>query len=167
MNGLSLNFQGETRIFGPDGKVSVLVNGQPVPKGSWRTQPLAGEPKDNQIRYDINGQAQPPVPVKYSFNPQNQLQAVIPAVANGGADSAPFAFMGFIQIDDAQDIVYQLITPDGAPAQRNVTVYGGLRIDPAHRAGVIQSVQRTATIAAPLLAFAIPGDAEIAPIFTP
>ena len=131
MNGLSLNFQGETRIFGPDGKVSVLQNGQPVPKGSWRSVPLAGEPKDNQIRYDINGQAQPPVPVKYSFNPQNQLQAVIPAAANGGADSAPFAFMGSIQIDDAQDIVYKLINPDGTATQRNVTVYGGLRIDGA------------------------------------
>jgi hypothetical protein len=131
MNGLSLNFQGETRIFGPDGKVSVLQNGQPVPKGSWRSVPLAGEPKDNQIRYDIGGQTQPPVPVKYSFNPQNQLQAVIPAAANGGADSDPFAFMGSIQIDDAQDIVYQLINPDGTAAQRNVTVYGGLSIDPA------------------------------------
>lgn len=137
MNGLSLNFQGETRVFGPDGKVSVLQNGQPVPKGSWRTQPLAGEPKDNQIRYDINGQAQPPVPVKYSFNPQNQLQAVIPAAANGGADSAPFAFMGSIQIDDAQDIVYQLITPDGTAMQRNVTVYGGLSIDSANHNLVI------------------------------
>jgi hypothetical protein len=131
MNGLSLNFQGETRVFGPDGKVSVLVDGQPVPKGTWRTEPLAGEPKDNQIRYDINGQQQPPVPVKYSFNPQNQLQAVVPAAANGGADSAPFAFMGSIQIDDAQDIVYRLIKDDGTPMQRNVTVYGGLSIDAA------------------------------------
>jgi hypothetical protein len=130
MKGLTLNFQGETRVFGPDGKVNVLVNGAPVPKGSWRTQPLAGEPKDNQIRYDINGQAQPPVPVKYRFNPQNQLEAVIPAAANGGADSDPFAFMGSIQIDDAQDIVYQLITDAGAPMQRSVTLYGGLRFDP-------------------------------------
>ena len=126
MNGLSLNFNGETRVFGPDGKV--LVNA--APKGTWRTQPLANEPKDNQIRYDINGQAQPPVPVKYTFNPQNQLQAVIPAAANGGADSAPFTFLGSIQIDDAQDIVYTLITPDGAAMQRNVTLYGGLRFDP-------------------------------------
>lgn len=127
MNGLSLNFQGETRVFGPDGKV--LVNA--TPKGTWRTQPLAGEAKDNQIRYDINGQAQPPVPVRYSFNQQNQLQAVIPAAANGGADSAPFTFLGSIQIDDAHDIVYQLITPDtGASMQRNVTVYGDLRFDP-------------------------------------
>ena len=87
MAGLSLNFQGETRIFGPDGNVSVLESGQPVTKGTWRSVPLTGEPKDNQIRYDINGQAQPPVPVKYSFNAQNQLQAVVPAAANGGAST--------------------------------------------------------------------------------
>lgn len=126
MNGLSLNFQGETRVFGPDG--NVLVNA--VPKGTWSTQPQANEPKDNQIRYDINGQAQPPVPVKYTFNQQNQLQAIIPAAANGGSDSAPFTFLGSIQIDDAHDIVYQLITLDtGAPMQRNVTLYGDLRFD--------------------------------------
>lgn len=127
MNGLSLNFQGETRVFGPDGKV--LVNASP--KGTWRTQPLTGEAKDNQIRYDINGAAQPPVPVKYSFNEQNQLQAVIPAAANGGADSDPFTFLGSIQVDDAHDIVYQLITSDtGASMQRNLTLYGDLRFDP-------------------------------------
>jgi hypothetical protein len=105
----------------------VLVNA--APKGTWRTQPLAGEAKDNQIRYDINGQAQPPVPVRYRFNPQNQLQAVIPAAANGGADSDPFTFLGSIQVDDAQDIVYQLIGPDGTALQRNLTLYGGLRFD--------------------------------------
>ncbi len=132
MNGLSLNFQGETRVFGPDGKVSVLENGNPVPKGSWRSQALATEPKDNQIRYDIGGQAQPPVPVKYQFNPQNQLVAVIPAAANGGADSAPFTFLGSIQVDDANDIVYQLITPAGASAGRSVTLYGGLRFGSNH-----------------------------------
>jgi len=126
MNGLSLNFQGETRVFGPDGKV--LVNA--APKGSWTTQPVAGQPKENKIRYDINGQAQAPVPVTYRFNDQNQLQAVIPAAANGGADSDPFTFLGSIQIDDAQDIVYQLINAtDGSPAQRSVTVYGGLHFD--------------------------------------
>ena len=42
MNGLSLNFDGETRVFGPDGKVSVLENGQAVPKarGEARLSPL-------------------------------------------------------------------------------------------------------------------------------
>ena len=132
MNGLSLKFQNETRVFGPDGKVSVVENGQPVPKGTWRSQALATEPKDNQIRYDINGQAQPPVPVKYTFNAQNQLVAVIPAAANGGADSAPFTFLGSIQVDDANDIVYQLITPEGASMSRNVTLYGGLRFGSNH-----------------------------------
>jgi len=132
MNGLNLNFNGETRVFGPDGKVSVLVNDQPVPKGTWRTVPVGTEPKDNQIRYDIGGQAQPPVPVKYSFNQQNQLQAVIPAAANGGADSAPFAFLGSIQIDDAQDIVYPLINSDGSPTQRSITLYGKLRFGSNH-----------------------------------
>ena len=67
MNGLSLNFQGETRVFGPDGKV--LVNA--APKGSWTTQPVAGQPKENKIRYDINGQAQAPVPV--TFDPYGDL----------------------------------------------------------------------------------------------
>ncbi|HEU4794500.1 MAG TPA: hypothetical protein VFT02_02655, partial [Pyrinomonadaceae bacterium] len=132
MNGLSLNFQGETRLFGPDGKVSVLENGQPVIKGAWRSQALATEPKDNQIRYDINGQAQPPVAVKYQFNPQNQLVAVIPAAANGGADSDPFTFLGSIQVDDANDVVYQLITPEGASMGRSVTLYGGLRFGSNH-----------------------------------
>jgi hypothetical protein len=132
MNGLSLNFQGETRVFGPDGKVSVLENGNPVPKGTWRSQALAAEPKDNQIRYDIGGTDQPPVPVKYQFNPQNQLVAVIPAAANGGADSAPFTFLGSIQVDDANDIVYQLITSAGASAGRSVTLYGGLRFGSNH-----------------------------------
>jgi hypothetical protein len=42
----------------------------------------------------------------------------------------------------------------------------GLPLDPAHRPGVIQSLQRTSAIAAPLLAFAVPGDADIAPVFT-
>lgn len=42
----------------------------------------------------------------------------------------------------------------------------GLRIDPGHRPGVVQSLQRTAAIAAPLLAYPIPGDVEPAPVFT-
>ena len=129
MDGLRLNFQGETRVFGPDGTVAVLTGGQPVPKGKWTSGSPAGQPKDNQIRYDINGQAQSPVAVKYSFNAQNQLQAIVPAAANGGADSDPFAFLGSIQVDDAQDIVYQMINADGSTMQRTVTLYGGLRFD--------------------------------------
>jgi hypothetical protein len=43
----------------------------------------------------------------------------------------------------------------------------GLPIDGAHRVGVVQSLQRTAAIAGPLLAFSIPGGVELAPVFTP
>ncbi len=43
----------------------------------------------------------------------------------------------------------------------------GLRIDPAHRPGVVANLQRTAAVAAPLLAFALPDAAEPAPVFTP
>lgn len=43
----------------------------------------------------------------------------------------------------------------------------GLPIDRAHRPGVVQTLQRTAAIAAPLLAFPLPPDIEPAPIFTP
>jgi hypothetical protein len=43
----------------------------------------------------------------------------------------------------------------------------GLPLDREHRPGVILSLQRTAAVAAPLLAFALPGDTELAPTFTP
>ena len=42
-----------------------------------------------------------------------------------------------------------------------------LPLDPAHRPGVIANLQRAAAIAAPLLAFPLPADTEIAPVFTP
>jgi hypothetical protein len=43
----------------------------------------------------------------------------------------------------------------------------GLHLDPAHRPGVIMTLQRTAAVAAPLLAFALPDEAELAPVFEP
>lgn len=43
----------------------------------------------------------------------------------------------------------------------------GLPIDRAERAGVVKTLIRTAAIASPLLAFAVPADAEIGPVFTP
>lgn len=42
----------------------------------------------------------------------------------------------------------------------------GLPLDPVHRAGVIQQLQRTAALAAPLLAFSLPAGVEPAPTFT-
>jgi hypothetical protein len=43
----------------------------------------------------------------------------------------------------------------------------GLPLDPAHRPGVILSLQRTSAIAAPLLAFPLPGEPDLAPTFAP
>ena len=40
-----------------------------------------------------------------------------------------------------------------------------LPLDPAHRPGVMQNLQRSAAIAAPLLAFTLPASAEPAPTF--
>lgn len=43
----------------------------------------------------------------------------------------------------------------------------GLPLDPAHRLGVVQNLQRSAAIAVPLLAFALPDSTEPAPVFAP
>jgi len=42
-----------------------------------------------------------------------------------------------------------------------------LPLDPAHRPGVIQNLQRAALIATPLLAFELPAETELAPVFVP
>jgi hypothetical protein len=64
-----------------------------------------------------------------------------------------------------------LSLPEGAPAWDGYMDHAaaalGLAIDRAHRAGVVQNLMRTAIIAAPLLAFAVPAEAEIAPVFEP
>ncbi len=42
-----------------------------------------------------------------------------------------------------------------------------LRLDPAHRPGVILNMQRIAEMAALVMAFELPDDAEPAPVFRP
>jgi len=42
----------------------------------------------------------------------------------------------------------------------------GLTLEQAHRAGVVANLERTAAIAAPFLAFALPDEADPAPVFT-
>jgi len=127
MKELQLNAGAQKHIFQPDGKVAVVAtNGSRTVKGSWRTEAQGNETKDSVLRYDINGQAQTPVRVKYDFNEFNQLTAVIPAAANGGADSESCVFLGQILIDDAHDVVYSILTPDGLPGSHKLTVYGDL-----------------------------------------
>ena len=126
MRNLQHNFNGETRLFRADGTVAVLKNGKEVVKGKWRTKAQGSEPQDNAIRYDIDNAPQPPVRVQYSFNEFNQLVAVIPAAANGGAASASCVWLGQIAIDDANDLTYSLLLDEGPTANNDITVYGKL-----------------------------------------
>ena len=130
MDGLQLNVGGQTRVFLPSGDVGVLSNGQTTLKGKWRTTSLADEPKDNQIRYTLDGAAQAAVPVRYSFDGNNQLVAVIPAAANGGSDSSPFAFLGTINIDGTFNLVYALMDAEGNNLSNSITLYGNISVDP-------------------------------------
>jgi hypothetical protein len=122
MNGLILNSNGTNRLFRPDGKVAV---GDKV-KGSWKS---ASEGAANRIQYDFDG-AQAEFDLKFSFNQRNQLLAVVPAAANGGADSEPFTFSGQIVIDDNRDIAYVLLNEAGAETGQKIIVYGELALVP-------------------------------------
>jgi hypothetical protein len=127
MKELQFNAGAQKHIFQPDGKIAVITaNNTRTMKANWRSEAQLNETKESVLRYDIDGQAQTPVPVRYAFNEFNQLTAVIPASANGGADSESCVFLGQILIDDAHDLVYSIITPDGAPTAQKITVYGDL-----------------------------------------
>ena len=127
MKELELKSGATKTVFQPDGKVAVIAaDGTRTLKGSWRSDAKGAEAKESVLRYDIAGAAQPPVPVKYSFNKTNQLTAVIPAAANGGADSEECVFLGQILIDDAHDLIYSVLKPDGTPMGSKITVYGDL-----------------------------------------
>lgn len=124
MKGIEYEVNGAKLIFGADGTVGKVVNGEATAAGSWRSQSAE---RDNQIRYEIQGQAQPAIPCRYRFNSNNQLAAALRKA--DGAFTAEFAFPGFIEVDDGADIVYKLIADDGSAAARNVTVYGALHVD--------------------------------------
>jgi len=127
MKELQFNSGTQKHVFQPDGKLAVLAaNGSRTVKGSWRSEAQGTEPKENVLRYDIDGKAQAPVPVRYGFNEFNQLTATIAAAANGGADSETCVFLGQIVIDDAHDLVYPTLTPEGNLGALKITVYGDL-----------------------------------------
>jgi hypothetical protein len=123
MAGLVLKKGDESRIFSPDGVVTAgTVSAK---RGTWRCGD-AGHP--NALAYEFDGTAAPPVAVRWSFNQKNQLVAVIPAAANGGADSDAFVFPGRIKIDDNRDVVYEVFDDTGEPNGVTLTVYGDLKV---------------------------------------
>lgn len=125
MNGLTLNAAGTNRIFRPDGKVVIAdAAGNATEKGTWGT---VSSPDVNRLHYTFDGEDHE-IDVGYSFNDKNQLVAVIPAAANGGADSAPFTFPGKIVIDDNRDVAYELLSEEGDDTGQTIVVHGQLSL---------------------------------------
>jgi hypothetical protein len=125
MPGLTLNSNGTNRIFRPDGKVVVADDaGTETEHGTWRSD-LSSD--SNRIRYQFDEEEEAEFDVQYSFNGErNQLVAMIPADANGGADSEPFTFQGIINIDDSKDITYVLLDEAGSATENAIFVHGNL-----------------------------------------
>jgi hypothetical protein len=128
MDGLQGTINGQQLTFTPDGNVSAMADGAPAVKGTWQTQ-SSDQASQNKITYTIDNADQTPVPVNYQFNESNQLVAVIPAAANGGADSAPFTFVGTIAIDDNHDVTYSLLDASGNALPTSITVYGDITFE--------------------------------------
>jgi hypothetical protein len=124
MNGLKYEWDGTTLIFGPEGDVAQVVNGQQLTAGHWRSESAEC---DNCIRFDLNGLQQPPIPCKYRFNEFNQLVAALKKP--DGTFTDEFTFIGFIKVDETGAMVFTLITDEGAVMARNVIVYGNLHFD--------------------------------------
>jgi hypothetical protein len=122
MPGLTLSSQGTNRIFRPDGKVVTVAGGAETVTGEWSS---AQRRDANRIHYRFNGE-EAEFDVKYSFNKDNQLVAIIPAAANGGADSPACTFTGRIVIDDNHDVAYELSDEEGEPTGETILVHGEL-----------------------------------------
>jgi hypothetical protein len=70
------------------------------------------------------------VPITYAFNDNNQLTLLI-ADADGGLSATPTAYMGSIDIDDNDDVIYRLLDINNQPSKSNfITVYGKLALSP-------------------------------------
>ena len=124
---------GKTLLFRADGTVAVSNNGAALTQGRWNTNDVSATPA-NRLHYDLNGQVQPPIPVQQAFNAGNQLVTTIAASIGGGngGTAASCTWFGSIEVDDANDVVYKLMTDDELDAQHQIVVYGKLHIDDAN-----------------------------------
>ncbi|HEY3897397.1 MAG TPA: hypothetical protein VGM54_02225 [Chthoniobacter sp.] len=120
MPGLAFTNNNVQWVLCLDGSVSKMVSGQETPhQGQWSSDPLA-----NHINLVIPKGTNFSVPVKYSFNANNQL---VVAVTGGGVaqpgspaatlipDSAPYTFEGYIDISDNREVCYRLLDSNGNP----------------------------------------------------
>jgi hypothetical protein len=120
---LTIATGGKTLVFNPNGDVALGSGGAQGVHGAWRTSVTGAEPEDNKVRYTLDGADQPPLQAVYGFNETNQL--LVTLTAADGAASAPAAFIGGIEIDDAHHLIYNLLDEAGNQLQRDITVFGG------------------------------------------
>lgn len=120
---LTITIGGKNLVFLPSGDVAVSDGGSQTTHGAWRTLVAGAEPEDNKVHYTLDGADQTPVQALYAINVSNQLQVVLQAA--DGTNSAPEAFSGGIEIDDAHHLIYNLIDGTGNALNKTITVYGG------------------------------------------
>lgn len=121
---LTMTIARQKLAFLPSGDVAVIdASGQQTVQGTWRTALTGAESQDNKVRYTLAGSDQTPIQALYSITGSNQLQVILQSP--GAPDSAPFAFSGNIEIDDAHHLIYNLIDGSGTALKKSITVYGG------------------------------------------
>jgi hypothetical protein len=126
MNELKVNFGTETRLFMANGDVAIITDGQPRVRGRWRSQSLNDDPKDNQLRYELDGVSQDPIDLEYRFNQDNQLQATVKNQSVDGITADPVTYFGQIVVPDPEQLHYELIGEDGKLTGRTLVVYGDI-----------------------------------------
>src|ERR1700736_577624 len=104
---LTITIGGTKLVFLPNGDVATVTDGTQAVHGAWRTAVTGAEPQDNKIRYTLDGANQTPIQAIYSVNDSNQLRTALKAA--DGTETAVEVFLGGIEIDDAHDLIYNLI----------------------------------------------------------
>ena len=120
---LTITIGGTKLVFLPNGDVATVTDGTQAVHGAWRTAVTGAEPQDNKIRYTLDGADQTPIQAIYSVNDSNQLRTALKAA--DGTETAVEVFLGGIEIDDAHDLIYNLIDDTGTSLAKSITVCGG------------------------------------------
>jgi hypothetical protein len=124
ITGLKVNLEGEDYFFTETGSVILASTNSAV--GRWSSG-VEGR-RVNEIAYNLDGVDQSPLKANYAFNDRNQLVVQVPK-GSGVTAEASYVFPGAIVVDDENDIEYQLLNEQGAPAGQSVYVFGSLRFD--------------------------------------
>lgn len=126
LRALQFTTNGKTLLFRADGTVAEQSASNVLPRGRWNTIAPVGT-SVNQLQYDLGGTVQPVIPVQQSFNNSNQLVTTITSTP-----AATCTWFGNIEVDDANNVVYHLMTDSEQDANHQIVVYGKLHVDSAN-----------------------------------